>query len=197
MRTLFLAVLLGAGAAGCDRAVKNASSNQTAEELKARKTIAQRTVAGWQEKSRLAAAALIDKYGAPDELRSTSVVWHDRDPWKKIVVRDAAPPYAGSRTTELGVVEETVVYALRPDQAKLLEAFGSTLSYDDKTGELTARSDSEPVNFLRVNLADEVVSGRLTVEQARDAYARMMALEESGKRTGYLSELRFRAIRTP
>lgn len=192
MKTLFLAVLLGVSAA-CDRSVKKAPPGQTAEELSARRTLAERTVAGWQEKSRLAGAALIEKYGAPDEVRSGRVVWYNRDPWKKIVVRDMPAPYAGAQTTELGVVEETVVYGpLRPDQLKLLEAFGSTLSWDEKTGELTARSDSEPVNFLRVNLADEVVSGRLTVEQARDAYARLMALEEAGKTTGYLTGLRFR-----
>ena len=196
MRTLFLAVILGAAGA-CDRAVKKAPPGQTTAELGARRTIAERTVAGWQEKGRLAARALIEKYGAPDEVHSAHVIWHARDPWKKIVVRDIPPPYAGAQTTELGVVEETVAYTLRPDQANLLKAFGSTLSYDERRGELTARSDSEPVNFLRVNLADEVVNGKLTVEQARDAYARLMALEESGKTTGYMRELRFRVIRTP
>ena len=196
MRTLFLAVILGTAGA-CDRAVKNAPPGRTTQEIGARRTIAERTTAGWQEKGRLAARALIEKYGAPDEVHSAHVVWHGRDPWKKIIVRDLPPPYAGARTTELGVVEESVVYALRPDQARLLEAFGSTLSWDEKTGELTARSDSEPVNFLRVNLADEVVNGRLTVEQARDAYARLMALEESGKTTGYLAGFRFRTVKTP
>jgi hypothetical protein len=194
MKTLVLAVLLGA--AGCSRAVK-APPTESTQEAWDRRTLALSTVAGWRDKSRLAAGALIDKYGAPDELRTTHVVWLKRYPWTKIVVRDVAPPYAGSQTTELGVVEETVVYSLRPDQAKLLEAFGSTLSWDEKKGELTARSDSEPVNFLRVNLADEVASGRLTVEQARDAYARLMALEESGKTTGYMTEVRFRRVEKP
>ncbi len=194
MKSLFLAVLLGA--AGCSRAVKAPASESTQEKWN-RRELALGTVGGWQQKSRLAASALIEKYGPPDELHTTRVVWLNRYPWKKVVVRDVAPPYAGAQTLELGVVEETVDYVLNPDQAKLLEAFGSTLSWDQKKGELTARSDSEPVNFLRVNLADEVANGRITVEQARDAYARLMALEESGKTTGYMRALRFWRVRTP
>jgi hypothetical protein len=194
MKSLFLAVLLAA--AGCSREVK-APESQSTQETWNRRELALGTVGGWQQKSRLAASALIEKYGPPDELHAARVVWLKRYPWKRVVVRDVAPPYAGVQTTELGVVEETVDYALRPDQAKLLEAFGSTLSWDPKKGELTARSDSEPVNFLRVNLADEVANRRLTVEQARDAYARLMALEESGKTTGYMGALRFWRVRTP
>jgi hypothetical protein len=195
MRTLFLAVFLGA-AGGCSRAVKAPATESTAEAWN-RRANALSLVGGWQDKSRLAAGALIEKYGPPDELRSTRVVWYNRSPWKKIVVRDLPAPYAEAQTTELGVVEETVEYGMRPDQAELLKAFGSTLAWDAKTGELTARSDSEPINFLRVNLADEVVNHRLTVEQARDAYARLTALEEAGKTTGYMSEFRFRRLRMP
>jgi hypothetical protein len=183
-------------AAGCSRAVKAPPNESTAEAWN-RRTNALDMIGGWQDKSRLAAGALIEKYGPPDELRSTRIVWYNRSPWKKIVVRDVPAPYAGAAATELGVVEETVEYTLRPDQAELLKAFGSTLSWDAKAGELTAKSDSEAVNFLRVNLADEVANRRITVEQARDAYARLMALEEAGKTTGYTSEFRFRTLKTP
>jgi hypothetical protein len=191
-----IACLLVAGAAlaaegSCAPAVKKSSPHETAQETQGRRALAEKVAAGWADNGRLAALALIEKYGPPDEVHSAHLVWTNRGPWRTTVVRDLPPPYAGAKTAELGVVEQTVEYPLRPDQADVLAAFGRTLKANTLTGEITARSDNENINFLRVNLADEMLNGRLTVDQAREAYERILALESAGKTTGYLGGLRF------
>lgn len=191
---LFAAGLL---AVACAPAVRKSASNETVEDVRARRGLAEKVVAGWAENARLAARELVEKYGAPDEVRSASLVWKDNGPWTRTVVRDLPPPYAGAKIEELGVVEQTISYVLRPDQAEPLQEFGKTLIVDTRKGELTVRSDSEAVNFLRVNLADDVVNNRLTVEQARQSHARLLALEAAGKSTGYLRTLRFGEPTTP
>jgi hypothetical protein len=178
-------------AGACGRVVKKDGPYETTAEVQARRELADHVVAGWADDARFAARALLEKYGAPDEVHSSRIVWSARGPWKKTTVHDAPPPYAGSETAELEVVEQTLAYPLKPEQADLLKPFGRTLAFDSVTGELTVRSDRESVNFLRVNLADEVVTGRLTAEQAKEAHARILALEAAGKATGYTTGLRF------
>lgn len=168
MRALFALLL---AAAACSPTARRAAPNETVQESSSRRMLAERVVSGWADQARLAARALIAKYGAPDQVRSTRLEWGARGRWKKTTVRDLPLPYSGARTTELGVLEQTAVHPLR--------------------GDLTVRSDSEAVNFLRLNLADEVIRGRLTEEQARAAEASIRALEAAGKTTGYSSGLRF------
>lgn len=189
MKTLILALIVGSAA--CDAGMKKASPTAAAADTPARRLLAERTAKGWNEKSRLAALALLERYGAPDEVHSAHLVWRGRGPWKTTVVRDVPPPYSDAATTELGVVEQTLDYPVTPEQAQALAPFGRTLLADPVGGEITARSDAEALNFLRVNLAYEVAQGRLTVEEARRAHARIIALENAGKTTGYTSALRF------
>lgn len=39
----------------------------------------------WPEESREAAKLVIDKYGKPDEITETCLIWHKPGPWKRIV----------------------------------------------------------------------------------------------------------------
>jgi hypothetical protein len=191
-RALCLFVLALGAAAACAPEARKSSPSETARDTRDRRVLAENVAAGWSDRARVAARALIEKYGAPDEVRSARVVWLEKGPWKKTVVRDLPPPYAGSETTELGVVEQTIEYAITPEQAAPLEAFGDTVAANTRRRELTVRSDSEAVNFLRVNLVDDVVNHRLTVDQARASYARILALEAAGKTTRYTRSVRFK-----
>lgn len=147
-------------------------------------------VDGWPSSSARAARRLIEKYGVPDAVRYDRLAWHDNGPWKRTVVRDVKPPSVPSE--DLGVVEQTIEYRLTPRQVVDLASFDLRLDYDPGLGELTARSDREEVNFLRLNLANDIVNWRITPDQARDLYARILRLEASGKSSSYLRVLHFR-----
>jgi hypothetical protein len=128
----------------------------------------------------------MEEYGVPDEVRYGRLVWHGKGPWKRIVVHDIRPAYVEG--DELGLVEQTVDYAMIP--ARGSSGFPDGVAYDPRAGELTARSDREELNYLRVNLADDVARGRLTVPQARDSYARIVELDAAGKTSPDMHRLR-------
>lgn len=182
---LVAAVLLS----GCVSAVKSRTRPDTAEAVVGRRALATATIASWHETSALAARVLMQRYGVPDEVHYDRLVWNDNLPWKRTVVRDVTPPYQAGG--DLRVIAQTVVYPLSPEEVSDLAAFDGRLSYDARTMELTSRSDSEAVNFLRMNLADDVATRRLTPEQARGRYASILAFRDSGKTSPYLRGLRF------
>lgn len=189
-----IAALLAAAASaaavvnGCVVPVKN-TRGDTAEDAAGRSFLAEAVVANWWRASALAARRLIEQYGVPDEVRPDHIVWHGKGPWKRTVVRNVTPPYGPAE--DLGVVEQTLRYPLTPGQAADLRAFDRRLRYEGGPRELGARSDREEVNFLRLNLADDIVSRRMTPEQARRLHARILALENTGKTSPYLQGLRF------
>jgi len=132
----------------------------------------------WSPVPASAARGLIDKYGPPDEVHASFLVWNHAGPWAQTVVfdSDVAP---GGR--DLGLIEQTVDYALRPEQIGALAAFDRRLSYNARVGQLSALSETEELNFLRLNLADDVISGRKTPQQARAVFERTVSLSVSGK----------------
>ena len=47
------------------------------------------------------------------------------------------------------------------------------------------------MNFLALNLADEIATGKRSVEEARDFYARVETLSRAGKSSAYTENLLF------
>ena len=138
----------------------------------------------------LAARLLIGEYGVPNEVRYERLIWDNNGPWRRTVVRNIRPFYieGGDR----GIVEQTIDYSLTPAQAvDVAAAFGGRVRFDPRNQELTARSDREEFNYLRLNLAHDVIHGTLRPAQAGDTYARIISFEESGKTSPYLLGLTF------
>ena len=58
-------------------------------------------------------------------------------------------------------------------------------------GELSARCEGEEANFLAINLAHQIVTGRMGVEQARRRYTEAMQAFSQGRRDPDMEGLRF------
>ena len=145
-----------------------------------RKVSATQTVDQWEDLSALAARRLIDEYGVPDEVAAKSLTWNGKGAWKRTVVRDEPPADASGR--DMGIVVQSVGYdALTPPQSALLASFDDRLSFDARSQELTAQSDREELNILRLNLADDVLHERLNPKEARAEYFDDLELFEAGK----------------
>lgn len=153
--------------------------------------LAERVSAGWGDKPRLAARLMMSRYGPPDEVGASRLVWHANGPWKRTIVRNLPWPYSDAAGEELGVIEQSVAYDLTPEKASALAPFSRRLAFDPARMEMSSRADREEANFLRLNLADDVLCGRITAAEAQDSYARFLELEASGKTTRYLLGLTF------
>lgn len=139
-----------------------------------------------KESPRLAAKALIERYGAPDALSPDTATWYERGPWKRITVHGDAP---------LSFLEQVVSYHVPAEAAAPLLELDHGLRFDLAREELSATSNSESLNFLALNLAHEVSSARRGAAEARELYARTARLAASGKSSPYLEKLQFEPYR--
>jgi hypothetical protein len=144
----------------------------------------------WPDAARATARAMIAKYGQPVRWSEAALVWVANGPWEKTVVyRSAWPHFTGRRDKDY--LEQTIAYRVPAEKFDALRRFDKRISIDGDTGQLSARSESESTNFLTMNLADEIVTGKREVADARDFYKKTVSLSKSGKSSPYMSGLLF------
>ena len=145
-------------------------------------------IADWPDDSRRTAETMIQKYGVPNAIGDRVLVWNGNAPWKRTVVHREDP---GLYPRRPGALQQVVDYEVPARAVSKLEDLGAGLSVSHDRRELSASNESEAQNFLAMNLADDVIAGRLSAAQARESYARTLALRESGKTSPTTEKLGF------
>lgn len=153
-------------------------------------------VADWPETSmgqqgpKRTAEKMVEKYGPPDEATPSHLVWNDNGPWKRTEVhRDGH----GHRfpVPHLDHLYQAIDYQVPPEKhADLARYDGSTHAHRTE-GELVATCHREDANVLALNLADDVVTDEKTPEEAREAYAAVMAKLMAGRSPDYATAFQF------
>jgi hypothetical protein len=143
----------------------------------------------WSQPSADAAKRLMDQYGPPDDATPNKLTWQAKGPWRRTIVWNRPQVYRTPRDFDLLV--QTVRYPVTREQAAELVAFSQALIVNVERGEISSRASREELNFLNLNLADEVVRGLKTIEEAQVAYKRVIDLSAAGKSSPYLAGLRF------
>ena len=151
--------------------------------------IAHGVVNRWAPPSAAAGRRLMDEYGTPDDVAPNRLTWNNRGAWKRTVVWNRKPVYLSP--VDLAVMEQTVDYPVTHAQAGELLAFSDCLKIDLARGELSSRAGREEINYLTLNLADEIVRGQKTVAEAQTAFLRQLELAAAGKSTPYMTGLVF------
>jgi hypothetical protein len=145
-------------------------------------------LAEWPQKTREAAQKIVDRYGPPDEATRSMLVWRDNGPWKRTIayreeVRHEFP------MAHVDSVEQVIDYRVPPDKFDELAQYDGSVICERTKGEMSARCDMEPLNFLAINLAHEVITGERTVEDARAFYARTAMAFKEGRKDRYTQGL--------
>ena len=156
-----------------------------------RRLEAESTIQGWSTDSRTAAAALLEEFGAPDRVDSSRLVWHDKHLFKRVVVWDQIPGDESGRD----IIELAVASRVPQEKRPELAAFQENIRVSPDGRETAVRADSEETSTLTLNLANEIVRGIRTPEEARDIYQRTLRLQEAGKISPYLQGLTFQPVR--
>jgi hypothetical protein len=152
-----------------------------------------RITASWSAKTREAATKLVAKYGQPDVAGDRMLIWYDKGPYHKIALsRDEQPHDFPMPHTDF--LASTVKYRAPLDKLDDLAMYDGSVWFHRTRGELTAQCDMEELNNLALNLANDVATGKRTVEDARAFYAKTAMEFKQGKSSPYTSGLLFQPV---
>lgn len=147
-------------------------------------------VSAWPETARKAAMMATEKYGAPTGVTPNMLVWQNSGPWKRTIVyreeiqHDFPMPHKD-------VWEQFVDYDVPAGMFDELAHYDGSVIAERTKGELSARCDKEAANFLAINLAHDIITGRRTVEQARQFFGETMKAMMQGQMSPYVQGFTF------
>jgi len=153
-------------------------------------TGADRVLERWPGPARAVARAMIARYGLPTRFDDASLVWLHHGPWEKTVAyRDGWPQ--SKVPEEQDYLRQVIGYRVPPGKLESLMRFDARVEPNPATNELAALSSSESLNFLLLNLADDIVTEKRTVANARDFFVRTLKLSSAGKTSPYMTGFQF------
>jgi len=198
--TLAMAVglTLSACATDMDRGGQGRSPMGTADSMPMMKDMdsghMRKMMQGWPKASRDAVMFMTNKYGPPAAVTSTMAVWGQTGPWKRTIVysTEFQHNFPGPHTD---VMQQFIDYKAPPSMYDELAEYDGSVVLERTTGEMSARCDKEGANFLALNLADEIVTGKRSVAQARMMYGEQAMAMMAKKSAPYTEKLMFSAKR--
>lgn len=153
-------------------------------------TDAVKIVESWPKQAAESAKKLIAKYGQPNEATPSILVWFNNGPWKRTIItkeevdHDFPMPHKD-------VMQQFIDYRVPPEKFDDLAKYDGSVIAERTKGELSARCDKEEANFLALNLANDIVHGKRTVEDARKFYADTIQAFMKGEKPPYTQGFQF------
>jgi hypothetical protein len=151
---------------------------------------AQDTIPDWPAKPKEAAQAMIAKYGQPDGVTPQQLIWYDKAPWKEIIVNRREVPHSFPKP-HTDLLEQAIEHRVPPEKYDDLAQYDGSVIVERTKGTLSARCDKEEMNFLALNLAHDVATGKATVAAARKTYADTAMAFMKGEKRPYTQKLQF------
>ncbi len=150
----------------------------------------ERSMAAWHPAAREAASAMMAKYGPPASMTPDMMIWNRTGPWKRTIVYREAVQH-DFPMPHPDVMQQFVDYRAPLDRYDELAMYDGSVVVERTNGEMSARCDKEGANFLAINLAHEIATGRRTPEDARRMYGEQIKMMKAGQMTPYTSGLMF------
>jgi hypothetical protein len=144
----------------------------------------------WPQASQKAYKEMQQKYGDPDGVTSTRIVWTNKGPFKEIILINE-PIDHNFPKPHTDVLEHVIAYDVPVDKVGDLARFDGSVIVDRTRGTLSARCDSEAHNLVALNLAHEVIQGKKSVDEARAAYTEAARMEMQGQTGAMAKQLQF------
>jgi len=152
------------------------------------------TAAAWPKEAAEAADSMLEKYGAPDEIAKSLLIWRNAGPWLEITVKREAIEHRFP-SPHKDTLEQTIAYEVPKEKFDDLARFNGSLIAERTRGTLASRSQSEAMNFLALNLAHDMITNRRSAEDARETHAYIAEAYMKGEQHPYTKGLRFKAAK--
>lgn len=147
-------------------------------------------LSGWPEASRMAVEEITTKYGKPDGVTADELIWMNKGVWKKVCINKKETKHSFP-IEHTDMMQTAISYKVPEDKMDELGKFDGSVTFDRTQGMLAARCDKEGNNFLALNLANDIITGKKTVEEARKAYGDIVKEKMNGGNPAYMQKLSF------
>jgi hypothetical protein len=150
-----------------------------------------RIIQGWAEEPRESARRLIDYYGPPDETSPSRLIWYRTfDGWKRTELVNTEIPHAFPALHN-DYLEQSIDYRVPLDKIGALAAYDGSVVVERTRGEMSARCGGTSMNFVAINLANDIINGTKSVDEARDEYSRLYEAFQQGEKPPYTQAFQF------
>ena len=147
-------------------------------------------MSGWPMASKDAAMFMMKKYGPPAAMTSEMAMWGKTGPWKRTVVYSHEYPHEFP-AHHTDVMQQWVDFKAPPSMYDELAMYDGSVVLERTAGEISARCDKEAANFLALNLANEIMTGKQTVDGARKMYGDQIMKLKAMQSAPYTEKLMF------
>jgi len=147
-------------------------------------------LSGWPEASQMAAKDMMDKYGKPDIASDEMLVWNKNGVWNRTIIYKQEVDH-NFPMPHKDVMQQFVNLRIPSDMVDELAQYDGSVVFDRTQGEISARCDKEGANFLAVNLAYDIATGKRSVSEARVFYANTIMQMMNGEKPEYTQKLMF------
>jgi len=148
-------------------------------------------ISSWSPESKEATDFMVKKYGLPTGVTDTMLVWSDSKPFKRSIVYKEAITH-NFPMEHKDVLEQFINYkAPSSEKVSKIWEFDGSVVLNKTGGEISARCDKEAANLLALNLTNDIVNGKRTVEEARIEYGKQVLAMKDGSPQEYTKKLVF------
>jgi hypothetical protein len=88
-------------------------------------------------------------------------------------------------------LEQFIDYHVPVEMFSKLAEFDGSVMVERTKGEISARCGGTSMNFVAINLADDIVTGRRSVPEAREEYTRLYQAYKQGQKPPYTQSFQF------
>jgi hypothetical protein len=127
-------------------------------------------LSNWEDKPLKGAKTIIQKYGYPQEASMSKLIWYNNGPWKRTVVNRHTVPHHFP-TPHVDFLEQTIDYWVPVHLYDEIAAYDGSVYLDRTRGEASAKCDKEKMNFLALNILNDIVTGQRNIQNAKMFYA--------------------------
>jgi hypothetical protein len=148
-------------------------------------------IGGWPQEPRESAKRLIAYYGEPHEYSASQLIWYGTsDGWKRTVLSKEEVPH-NFPSPHTDYLEQFIAYRVPLELYSTLAEYDGSVIVERTKGEMSARCGGTAMNFVAVNLAHDIITGKRSVAEARAKYTRLYQSYKAGEHEPYTQGFQF------
>ncbi len=141
-------------------------------------------LAGWSPEHKDAVKEMIEKYGKPNESTPTMFVWHNNGPWKKTIIYKEDLDHRFPKKHS-DYIQHFVNYKCPANKFNDIASYDGSIIIERTNGVMSVRGYKESLNILALNIANDIISGKKTVEEGREFFTRSLVEYGRGTKSDY------------